>query len=221
MPVITPTDFATIAASYEAQNPASYLPSGTDATVIRGYDAQKKALAKAMRSTGSAFYNFFVRGTANEPGPILLHPLSRGTVTINLTDPFFALPVVDYRALTNPADGDLVVAFTRFTRRLFTTTSLTQYAPVETVPGTNVTAPADIVAEARGRIVPTSFHPVGTAAMMPKNLGGVVDADLQVYGVKKLSVVDASVIPDLPGAYTQQTVYAVAEKAADLILGRA
>ncbi|KAK0616435.1 hypothetical protein B0T14DRAFT_246732 [Immersiella caudata] len=221
MPVIAPTDFATIAAAYEAQNPASYLPPGTDPTVVRGYNAQKKALAKAMRSTGSAFYNFFVRGTASEPGPILLHPLSRGTVTIDITDPYFALPKVDYRALTNPADGDLIVAFTRFTRRLFTTTSLAQYAPVETVPGANVTAPADIIAEVRGRLVPTSFHPVGTAAMMPKNMGGVVDRDLLVYGVKKLSVVDASVIPDLPGAYTQQTVYAIAEKAADLILARA
>ncbi|KAK4452590.1 pyranose dehydrogenase [Podospora aff. communis PSN243] len=221
MPVIAPTDFDTIAAAYEAQDPASYLPAGTDATVVRGYNAQKKALAKAMRSTGAAFYNFFVRGTASEPGPILLHPLSRGTVTINPSDPYFALPKVDYRAMTNPADGDLMVAFTKFTRRMFTTTSLTQFSPVETAPGANVTDPADIVAELRDRIVPTSFHPVGTAAMMPRNMGGVVDRDLKVYGVKKLSVIDASVMPDLPGAYTQQTVYAIACKAADLIQARA
>ena len=221
MPVIAPTEFSAIAAAYEAQDPALYLAPGTDPDVIRGYKAQKKALAKAMRSTGSAFYNFFVRGTASEPGPVLLHPLSRGTVTIDLTDPLFALPNVDYRALSNPADGDVLVAFTRFTRRLFTTTSLNQYNPQELAPGANVTAPADIVDELRGRMVPSSFHPVGTAAMMPRNLGGVVDEELQVYGVKGLSVVDASVFPDLPGAYTQQTVYAVAEKAADLIQMRA
>jgi choline dehydrogenase-like flavoprotein len=49
--------------------------------------------------------------------------------------------------------------------------------------------------------------------MLPKRLGGVVDEDLLVYGVKGISVVDASMMPDLPGSYTQQTVYAVAEKA--------
>ena len=173
-----------------------------------------------MRSTGSAFYNFFIRGTANEPGPILLHPLSRGTVTIDTADPYFALPKVDYRALSNPVDGDLVVEFTRFTRRVFSQTSLTAFNPVELLPGANVTIKEDIIAEIRGRLVPTSFHPVGTAAMMPRNLGGVVDEELRVYGVKGLSVVDASVMPDLPGAYTQGTVYAVAEKAADLIKGR-
>ncbi|KAK0752462.1 hypothetical protein B0T18DRAFT_318769 [Schizothecium vesticola] len=221
MPVIAPTAFADIATRYEAQDAAAYLPPGTDNDVVRGYNAQKKALAKAMRSRGAAFYNFFVRGTSNEPGPILLHPLSRGTVTIDPTDPYFALPRVDYRALTNPADGDLLVEFTRFTRRVFATTSLSSYNPVELAPGANVTSPADIIAELRGRMVPSSFHPVGTAAMMPKNLGGVVDEELRVYGVKDLSVVDASVMPDLPGAYTQQTVYAIAEKAADLIKARA
>jgi len=61
-------------------------------------------------------------------------------------------------------------------------------------------------------MIPSTFHPVGTAAMMPRELGGVVDEGLLVYGVKGLSVVDASVQPDLPRAYTQQTVYAVAEK---------
>jgi len=221
MPVIAPTAFADIATRYEAQDAAAYLPPGTDNDVVRGYKAQKKALAKAMRSSGAAFYNFFVRGTSNEPGPILLHPLSRGTVTIDPTDPNFALPRVDYRALTNPADGDLLVEFTRFTRRVFATTSLSSYNPVELAPGVNVTSPADIIAELRGRMVPSSFHPVGTAAMMPRNLGGVVDEELRVYGVKDLSVVDASVMPDLPGAYTQQTVYAIAEKAADLIKARA
>ncbi|KAK0742947.1 hypothetical protein B0T18DRAFT_414091, partial [Schizothecium vesticola] len=48
--------------------------------------------------------------------------------------------------------------------------------------------------------------------MTPRELGGVVDQKLLVHGTKRLSVVDASVMPDLPGGYTQQTVYAIAEK---------
>ncbi|KLU87079.1 hypothetical protein MAPG_06084 [Magnaporthiopsis poae ATCC 64411] len=53
--------------------------------------------------------------------------------------------------------------------------------------------------------------------MLPRELGGVVDQQLKVYGVKKLRIVDGSIMPTLPGANTCQTVYAVAEKAADLI----
>lgn len=220
LPVIT-SSFADIASRYEAQDPAAYLPPGEDATVIAGYAAQKKAHAAAMRSKSAAFYNFFLRGSQQEGSVVHLHPLSRGTVFINTTDPYFSPPRVDYRALSNPADGEILVEYTRFTRKYFTQTSLRRFNPVELSPGANVTAPADIIADLRGRMVPSVFHPIGTAAMMPRELGGVVDEELLVYGVKGLSVVDASVQPDLPGAYTQQTVYAVAEKAADLIKARA
>lgn len=55
---------------------------------------------------------------------------------------------------------------------------------------------------------------------MPKHLGGVVDEDLFVYDVKNLRVADASLIPLLPGAATQVTVYSVGEKAAELVKSR-
>ena len=55
-------------------------------------------------------------------------------------------------------------------------------------------------------------HESGTCAMMPRELGGVVDAELRVYGVRGLSVVDASVIPLVPSTNLCATVYAVAEK---------
>jgi choline dehydrogenase-like flavoprotein len=53
--------------------------------------------------------------------------------------------------------------------------------------------------------------------MAPRDKGGVVDAELKVYGVDGLRVVDSSIMPLIPQANTQTTVYAVAEKAADLI----
>ncbi|KAL0941765.1 Pyranose dehydrogenase 1-like protein 3 [Colletotrichum truncatum] len=220
-PVVAPASFEKIASAYESQDPGAYLPERTDATVIAGYAAQQKALAAAMRSNGSAFYNHFLRGADIEGAFVTLHPLSRGTIEIDPTDPFFKEPIVDYRALSNPADLDVQVEFIRFARKYFLETSLAEFKPVELVPGANVTSFEALSNALRSQLSPTTFHPIGTAAMLPRELGGVVDEKLLVYGVEGLSVVDASVQPDLPGAYTQQTVYAVAEKAADLIKARA
>ncbi|CAI4219982.1 unnamed protein product [Parascedosporium putredinis] len=162
---------------------------------------------------------------ADSPEPIgalvYLHPASRGTVYVNPENPYFAEPVVDYRAMSNPADVDIEVEFVKFTRRYWTETSLSEYGPVETRPGEDVREDEDLRAYVRANVSPSTFHPVGTSAMLPRELGGVVDQALLVYGVSKLSVVDASVMPDLPGAYTQQSAFAVAEKAADLIKARA
>lgn len=66
--------------------------------------------------------------------------------------------------------------------------------------------------------VDTENHHAGTASMLPRELGGVVDSKLRVYGVEGLRIVDASVMPMIPAAHLQDTVYAVAEMAADLIL---
>lgn len=166
-----------------------------------------------MRSTGIAFYNLFLLGGPGEGAIVMLHPLSRGTININPADPYFSEPIIDYRALSNPADVQVMIEFTRFTRRYMKVPSLAIYQPRETTPGINVTSDADLEDFLRRTLSPTTYHPVGTSAMMPLELGGVVDQKLLVYGVEKLSVVDASIMPNLPGAYTQQSVYAIAEKA--------
>ncbi|KAL1865369.1 hypothetical protein Daus18300_007259 [Diaporthe australafricana] len=61
------------------------------------------------------------------------------------------------------------------------------------------------------------WHFGGTCAMLPRERAGVVDASLKVYGVEGLRVVDASAIPLISTANLQATVYAFAEKAADVI----
>ena len=63
----------------------------------------------------------------------------------------------------------------------------------------------------------TLYHPACSARMAPRADGGVVDPRLRVHGIPNLRVVDASIFPLEPLGNIQTTVYAVAEKAADII----
>ncbi|KAH6685973.1 hypothetical protein F5X68DRAFT_241315 [Plectosphaerella plurivora] len=188
--VVSPSRFDALASALEDQDPAAYLPSGTDATLVAGYAAQKSRLAALLRSDNSANYNLFLRG-ANFGGIVVyLHPLSRGTIYIDPTDPFFAQPIVDYRAASNPLDLDIQVEFLKFTRHFYTETSLKAYGPVELSPGAHITSDEALREAIRGQMSPTCFHPIGTSAMMPRTLGGVVSETLEVYGTVTDNIAD-------------------------------
>ncbi|KAI1370723.1 putative GMC oxidoreductase [Hypoxylon crocopeplum] len=217
MPVISPERFESIAAKLENQDHAAQLPPDTHPTVIAGYNAQMKNMAASIRSSNTAFYNHVLTGAGSSGTLVDLHPLSRGTVNINTTDPFNTEPIVDYRALTNPVDLDIMIEMLRFTKRYFFETRLKEFSPRQVQPPDSVTEPEDLAGFLKRNLSPSEFHPSGTCAMMPRELGGVVDENLRVYGVKHLRVVDASIMPTLPGANTCQSVYAIAEKAVDLI----
>lgn len=138
--------------------------------------------------------------------------LSRGTICLNQSDRY-AEPILNYRSLSNPLNEALMRESLKFARRYHkdSETVQTAFAPVEALPGANVTG-ADLDFYIRNTTTSTAGHMAGTCSMMPRHLGGVVDADLLVYGVTGLSVADASIMPLIPGAHTCATVYAVAEK---------
>ena len=168
-----------------------------------------------MLEKNVSFLNYLVGG---QPvgSPINFHIASRGTVTLNTSNPE-GDPVVDIRALSNPVDIALQTAYLRFFRTHFRR-DLAEWNVTETYPGSDVTTDAQWEALIREQYNPVvGHHFVGTTAKTPKEFGGVVDEELRVYGTKGLRVVDAGIIPTLVGAATQFTVYGVAEKAADLI----
>jgi choline dehydrogenase-like flavoprotein len=64
-----------------------------------------------------------------------------------------------------------------------------------------------------------NWHPVGSLAMLPQSSGGVVSNKLKVYGTSNVRVIDASILPFQVCGHLSSTLYAVAEKAADIIKG--
>ncbi|EFQ33042.1 GMC oxidoreductase [Colletotrichum graminicola M1.001] len=148
-----------------------------------------------------------------------LLPFSRGSIHISETSTANAIINPNYFLL----DWDLLhqVQTAKFIRKLYGTAPFSTYAGTETRPGVDVVAEDADIEGWTGYIkgnYRSNFHPVGTAAMMPREKGGVVDANLKVYGTTNVRVVDASVLPFQVCGHLVSTLYAVAERAADLIL---
>ncbi|KAK0616387.1 hypothetical protein B0T14DRAFT_433981 [Immersiella caudata] len=219
----SPAGAAAMVGRLLAQNAAQYLPGvySTSAALLRGFQAQRDILAKQFKTSSAAIVAHPLRGNGFTPAP-LLKPLSRGTITLNPADPH-GLPIVQFNTLMNPVDAENVIAIVKRVRRFWQNPELAHLSPVEFAPGLQFQTDEEILAALTGNQLifwPSLAHPAGTCAMMPERLGGCVAPDLKVYGVKGLRIVDASVFPLIPGAALQATVYAVAEKAADLIRGR-
>lgn len=147
----------------------------------------------------------------------LSHPFSRGTVHITSSDSKVS-PAIDPQYFSHPLDVEIVAHHLLYLDTLVKTEPL---ASLLTPNGRRIPENIDLTSlEAARETVKTGFttyHPCGTCAMMPRDIGGVVDERLRVHGVKGLRVVDASIFPLIPRGNIQSTVYAVAEKAADMI----
>lgn len=146
-------------------------------------------------------------------------PHGSGTVTLRSPDPY-ADPRVQPRYLSDARDRAVLLAGIRMARKLLQTPALARYATAETLPGAQVQSDDELLDFAR-RYGVSSYHVCGTARLGPAGDAlAVVDAQLKVRGVTALRVVDSSVLPTIPSANTCAATMMVAEKAADLLLGK-
>jgi choline dehydrogenase len=147
-------------------------------------------------------------------------PHSSGTVHARNADPF-ADPVIQPNYLADERDREVLLAGMRMARRLLQTAPLQRYSPVESLPGAKVQSDDELLDFAK-RYAVSSYHLNGTARMGPaSDAMAVVDDELRVRGVEGLRVVDASVMPTTPSANTCAATMMIAEKAGDMILGKA
>ena len=150
---------------------------------------------------------------------------SRGRISLRSADPRHK-PVIDPAYLSDPADTEALVRGVGMARAIADARPMRKIWEAEEAPGAEVRSDAEIRDFVR-RDVTTIYHPVGTCAMTGQaqldvgRLSGVVDTELRVRGVEGLRVVDASVMPTVPRGNTNAPVIAIAERAADLISGRA
>lgn len=147
-----------------------------------------------------------------------LRPESRGYVSLKSADPF-APPLIQPNYLDAEEDRRALREGVRMTREIFAQEAFDPYRGPELMPGAHVQNNDRIDAFVR-RTAETIYHPVGSAKM-GKGVDAVVDTQLRVYGVEGLRVVDASVMPDLVSGNTNAPTIMIAEKAADIMLGRA
>ncbi len=156
-------------------------------------------------------------GHAITMGPALITPRSRGWVRLRSSDPS-AKPRVLTNTLAEREDIDALVAGARLTREIAASEPLSSVLGRELFPGAELDDDEDLVEDLRRR-VDLLYHPVGTCRM-GSDESAVVDPELRVRGVEGLRVVDASIMPLIPGANTNAPTIMVAERAADLIRHR-
>ncbi|KAK4107425.1 GMC oxidoreductase [Canariomyces notabilis] len=153
----------------------------------------------------------------------VMHPFARGSVHIDSQNPAADnnKPVIDPGYMSNAYDIQALVEAAKFARRIAHTEPMRLAWEIETEPGDEAVQTDEQWADFARKAMGSFYHPVGTCAMLPRGDGGVVDANLRVYGTSNLRVVDNSIIPVIPSAHIQTAAYGIAEIAAAKIIAQA
>jgi choline dehydrogenase-like flavoprotein len=150
--------------------------------------------------------------------PVLLHPRSRGTVSLRSADPTAPVRIAN-DFLAEPEDMATLRRGFHLAYDIAHQPPLDRFRGEMVAPAQEITTDAGIEAWIRATVI-TVNHPLGTCAM-GNGPDAVLEPDLRVRGVGALRVVDASALPDMPSAHINAIVMMLAERASDLIRGRA
>lgn len=149
----------------------------------------------------------------------VVRPTSRGSVHARSTDPT-AFPRIVHNYLSTEHDRKLSVEGFKLQRKIYQSEAFKPYATYEILPGDSVQTDDEILDFWRKEAM-SLYHPVGSCKMGPADdPTAVVDNQLRVHGIDNLRIADASIFPLLPSGNTHAPTVAVAERAADLILGK-
>ncbi|MFD3457691.1 GMC family oxidoreductase [Streptomyces sp. NPDC058691] len=141
-------------------------------------------------------------------------PRSRGSVRLASADPGVP-PRVDPDYFGDDRDLATVVRGLRMAREIGRAHAMDPWRGCEAQPGPEATDDAALGEYVRRTLAPY-HHPVGTCRIGDDALS-VVDTELRVHDVEGLRIADGSVIPSIPSANTNATVYAIAERAAEML----
>jgi choline dehydrogenase-like flavoprotein len=150
-------------------------------------------------------------------GPTVVDVRSRGRLRLRSADPRWK-PAIDGGYYADEADLDAMLAGVRVVQQIAAQPALAPYLARAYLPGPDALG-EDALREVIRASTETLYHPVGSCAMGAGSVA-VVDTELRVRGVEALRVVDASVMPAVPRGNTNAPTIALAERAADLLLGR-
>ncbi|KAF9070237.1 glucose-methanol-choline oxidoreductase, partial [Rhodocollybia butyracea] len=137
----------------------------------------------------------------------LQFPFSTGTIHITSTDATVQ-PAIDPGYFTDDFDLDVLVSTVKFIRKVARTGGFQEMLGSEVDPGTDIQSDSDIL-EYIKNFGNSEFHTVGSAAMLPREKGGVVSPELKVYGTDNIRVVDLSILPLQISAHPMSTLYGV------------
>jgi choline dehydrogenase-like flavoprotein len=147
-----------------------------------------------------------------------LRPTSRGSVRLRSADPA-EKPIIQPRYLSTEEDRRVAADSIRLTRKIVGQPALARFKPEEHMPGMAYRSDDDAaLVKAAGDIGTTIFHPVGTAKMgRETDRYAVVDHRLRVFGLDRLRVIDASVMPTITSGNTAAPTMMIAEKGAAML----
>ncbi|KAG9945033.1 alcohol oxidase, partial [Aureobasidium melanogenum] len=178
----------------------------------------REAIESANEATAVSFlsrapYVDFEKGNFVSLNSMLSHPFSVGSVHITSANSH-TKPKIDFNYHSHPLDVEIHARHMKVLDKLAKTEPFAFYlAPAgKRLPKAYSEDTIEDYKEVVRGYAKTNYHPCGTCS-----LGTVVDSRLNVIGVRNLRVVDASIMPIIPRGNIIATVYAVAERAADII----